>query len=239
MKTNVLKFITLILCTLLGFIIALQIKSVKGEYLYVPLQVIHDYKLALQTEKKEMEQLQNAIEDKNKRIKAYEQIKDKGGQLKDSMEEELKELKLVGGFVDVEGPGIVVVLNDGTRELYEGENPNNVLIHDADVLNILNDLKEAGADAVSINGQRVMSFSEISCAGYTIRINGQVFGQPFIIRAIGDPKTLEAALVAPGTYGAMLIDIGLYLVVNTVLDLKMAKYEEELDMDNLNVVEEN
>ena len=237
MKTSILKFIALILCTLLGFIIALQIKSVEGDYLYVPLQVIRDYKLALQREKKEIEQLQNAIEDKNNRIKAYEQIKDNGGQLKDSMREELEELKLVGGLLDVEGPGVVVILNDGTRELFEGENPNNVLIHDADVLNILNDLKEAGAEAISINGQRVMVFSEISCAGYTIRINGQVFGQPFIIRAIGESKTLEAALVAPGTYGAMLMDIGLYLDINTVLDLRIAKYSEKLGTGQINVAE--
>lgn len=237
MKLNIIKFIALILCTLLGFIIALQTKSVQGEYLYVPLQVIRDYKMALQTEKKEMEQLQNAIEDKNDRIKVYEAIKDEGGELNDSMRDELEELKLIGGFLDVEGPGIVVILNDGTRELFEGENPNNVLIHDADVLNILNDLKEAGAEAISINGQRVMVFSEISCAGYTIRINGQVFGQPFIIRAIGESKTLEAALVAPGTYGAMLMDIGLYLDINTVLDLRIAKYSEKLGTGQINVAE--
>ena len=239
MKMNILKFIILILCTLLGFIIALQIKSVKGEYLYVPLPVIHNYKLALQTEKKEIEQLQNTIKDINERIQEYKEIKSKGGQLKDSMLEELQEIKLYGGFLDVEGPGVVVILNDGTRELYEGENPNNVLIHDGDVFNILNDLKKAGAEAISINGQRIVSFSEISCAGYTIRINGQVFGQPFIIRAIGDPKTLEAAMVAPGTYGAMLVDVGLYVEVNTVLNLQIAKYNEELRMDHLQVINED
>ena len=239
MKMNILKFITLILCTLLGFIIALQIKSVKGEYLYVPLPVIHNYKLALQAEKKEIEQLQNTIKDINERIQEYKEIKSKGGQLKDSMLEELQEIKLYGGFLDVEGPGVVVILNDGTRELYEGENPNNVLIHDGDVFNILNDLKKAGAEAISINGQRIVSFSEISCAGYTIRINGQVFGQPFIIRAIGDPKTLEAAMVAPGTYGAMLVDVGLYVEVNTVLNLQIAKYNEDLRMDHLQVIKED
>jgi len=238
MKMNVQRFTVFVLCTLLGIIISLQIKSVKGDYLYVPLSDISDLMLTIKAEELEITQLKDKIVNIQDKVEQYKEIRTSGGKIRESMLEELRELMLVSGSVDVDGPGVVVVLNDGTRELYEGEDPNNVIIHDGDVLNILNDLKTAGAEAISINGQRVMSFSEISCAGYTIRINGQVFGQPFIIRAIGDIKTLEAAMNAPGTYGDFLKQIGLFMEVSTASNLSIKKYSEEFDIKNLQVVDE-
>lgn len=239
MKYNAWKLNILLFSILVGFAISLQVKNVKGEYLYVPLKVIHDYKVAIESERREMENLRKMILEKKKQIEEYEKIKQEGGVIKEAMQKELEEQKLIGGFVDVEGPGIILVVNDGTRELYEGEDPNNVLVHDIDILNLVNDLKVAGAEAISINGQRVLATSEMSCAGYTIRINNQVFAQPFIIKAIGDPKTLEAALNAPGTYAQFLKEIvGLYIEVDTVLNMKIPKYSEEIDFQYLKPVEE-
>ncbi|KXG75013.1 DUF881 domain-containing protein [Thermotalea metallivorans] len=239
MKYNVWKLNILLFSILVGFAISLQAKNVKGEYLYVPLKVIHDYKVAIESERKEMENLQKMILEKKKQMEEYKKIKQEGGVIKEAMQKELEEQKLIGGFVDVEGPGIILVVNDGTRELYEGEDPNNVLVHDIDVLNLVNDLKVAGAEAISINGQRLLATSEMSCAGYTIRINNQVFAQPFVIKAIGDPKTLEAALNAPGTYARFLKEIvGLYIEVNTVLNIKIPKYSEEIDFQYLKPAEE-
>jgi len=235
---NVQKFTIFVLCTLLGLIISLQVKSVKGDYLYVPLSDISDLRRSIKAEELEITQLKEEIENIKDKVQQYQEIRTSGGKIRESMIGELGELMLVSGSVDVDGPGIVVVLNDGTRELYEGENPNNVIIHDGDVLNILNDLKVAGAEAISINGQRVMSFSEISCAGYTIRINGLVFGQPFIFRAIGDAKTLEAAIIAPGTYGDFLKEIGLFIEVSTASNLSIKKYSEDFNIKNLQVVDE-
>ncbi|QEK11957.1 DUF881 domain-containing protein [Crassaminicella thermophila] len=238
MKGNVWKFNILMFCILLGLLISLQFKNVKGEFLFVPLKVIHEYKLAIESEKKEIENIKEIIEDRKKRIAEYEKIKEEGGKFKETISEELKEQKLISGFVDIEGPGIVLTLDDGTRELFEGEDPNNILVHDIDVLNIINDLKVAGAEAISINGQRLLGNSEINCAGHTIRINNQFFAQPFIIKAIGDAKKLEAALIAPGTYGELLKEFGLYVEVNTSVNIKIPKYSEELDFRYLKVSEE-
>ncbi|MDF2545489.1 DUF881 domain-containing protein [Anaerosolibacter sp.] len=233
------KFNILLFAILIGFAISLQVKNVKGEYQYVPLKVIHDYKVSIESEEKELENLHRIVLDKKKQIQEYERIKEEGGDIEDAMLRELNEQKLIAGFVDVEGPGVILVLNDGTRELYEGEDPNAVLVHDIDVLTLVNDLKEAGAEALSINGQRVLSTSEMTCAGYTIRINNQVFAQPFIIKAIGDPKTLEAALKAPDSYAQILKEFyGLYLEVNTVLNMKIDKFSEDINHIYLTEVKE-
>jgi uncharacterized protein YlxW (UPF0749 family) len=239
MKLNISKFNVLVLCMLLGILISLQFKSLKGEYQYVPLKTIYDYKLSIEREKKEIENLQQVLHNRTERVEEYEGVTKEGGIFKETMLEELKNYKLISGFMDVAGPGIVLIVDDGKRELEEGEHPNEILVHDIDILNLVNDLKNAGAEAISINGQRLLSNSEISCAGHTIRINDQVFAQPFIIKAIGEPKTLEASLIAPGTYGFFLKDIiGLYVEVNTGMNIDIPKYSEEINFRHLKLREE-
>ncbi|MFZ5965843.1 MAG: DUF881 domain-containing protein [Bacillota bacterium] len=238
-KLNVWYFNLLILSILLGFLLSLQIKSVRGDYQYVPLKIVHDYNISLESERKEIENLRSVIRERHNQIIEYEQLKDEGGLFIEKIKEDLAYQKLIGGFTDVRGDGVIVTLNDEVRELYEGENVNNIIVHDIDVLTIINDLKVAGAEAIAINGQRLLSHSEINCAGNTIQINRQRFAQPFVIKAIGDPKTLEAAINAPGTYAHRLRELELILInVNTVKDLTIPKYSEELNFRYLNVVEE-
>lgn len=57
---------------------------------------------------------------------------------------------------------------------------------------------------MSVNGQRIVANSEIKCSGATITINGITYGQPFIIKAIGDQKQLEASVLSPDSYGDIL-----------------------------------
>ena len=135
MKLSVWKFNILVLCIMMGVLITLQIKSVNGDYLYVPLKTIHDYNITIKSEKKEIENLKNILEERKERYSQYASIKDEGGIIKEAMLEELKDHQLISGFTDVEGQGIILVVNDATRDLYEGEELNNVLVHDIDILN--------------------------------------------------------------------------------------------------------
>ncbi|QXM05823.1 DUF881 domain-containing protein [Crassaminicella indica] len=238
MKRGVWEFNILMLCIIVGLLFALQFKNVKGQYEYVPLKVIHDYKVLIERENKEIKNLKDMIADRENKIEEYEKIQEEGGKFKEALLKELKEEKFRSGFMDMEGPGIILTLDDGTRELEEGEDPNDVLVHDLDILSIINDLKVAGAEAISINGQRLLANSEISCGGHSMRINNQFFAQPFIIKAIGDPKKLEAALTAPVSTGELLKMYGLYVEVNTSLNIKIPKYSEEINFRYLKVSEE-
>lgn len=239
MKLTVWKFNILVLCILLGFLISLQIKSVNGEYLYVPLETINGYKTAIKSEEKEIENLREVIKERKQRINEYFNIVEEGGKIKETMLKELEEQQLISGFTNVEGQGIILVVNDATRDLYEGENPNDVLVHDLDILNLINDLKAAGAEAISVNGQRLLPTSEINCNGHNIRVNGRVYAQPFIIKAIGDSKTLEAALVAPDTYGNYLKEyVGLYVEVDTGMNIQISGFSEGIDIEYVKPNEE-
>ncbi|MBF8982237.1 DUF881 domain-containing protein [Lutibacter sp. B2] len=231
MKYSIWKFNILIIAILLGVLISLQFKNVKDIYSYVPLKVIHEYKVSIESEKKEVDNLKEIIRERNQRILAYEKIKEKDGKFKDAISVELKKQKMIAGFSDLEGPGIILTLDDSKRELYEGEDPNDILVHDIYVLMLINDLKEAGAEAISINGQRLLASSELSCAGHSVRINDQFFAQPFIIKAIGAPKVLEAALIAPEANGTFLKEYyDLYVEVNIASYINIPRYSEKINI---------
>ena len=116
----------------------------------------------------------------------------------EGIKEENRVLSLRASLVDVEGPGVVLTITDSKTPVKDGENPNLYLIHDEDMLRIVNELRAAGAEAISINDQRLIGTSEIRCSGPTITVNGKIFAPPFIIKAIGDTKTLHSSLTMRG-----------------------------------------
>ena len=116
---------------------------------------------------------------------------------------ELEELKYLSGLTDVKGPGVIVTLNDAEK-LEDGDNVMDRLIHDKDVLHIINELRVAGAEAISINNERLIATSEQICAGPTIKINSNRYAVPYEIKAIGDPELLSKALKESSIVAIML-----------------------------------
>ncbi|WP_234119997.1 DUF881 domain-containing protein [Clostridium hydrogenum] len=119
------------------------------------------------------------------------------------MKDELDLDKMAVGNVDIEGQGIEITLNDGGGE-FTGtvKNFNTVadMIHDHDIRYVVNDLRCAGAEAISINGQRILSNSEIYCNAEFILVNGIKTGAPFDIRAIGDMDKLQDYMLSERGY---------------------------------------
>ena len=114
-------------------------------------------------------------------------------------EENIKKGNKVIGLTDVTGPGVIVTLSDSKKDASTVLNPSSLIVHDADVLSVINELKNAGAEAISINEQRLVPTSSISCGGNIIDINGEKVGAPFVIKAIGLPEQL-AGLTRQGGY---------------------------------------
>ncbi len=233
MKKIYSKVTIMILTLILGFLISVQIKNINNRYEYVPLETIRDYKQNIEKEKAEIENLKLLIDEYKTKVNDYKNTKIKDGDITNLLEDELKTYKTLSGFNDVYGPGVMIIISDATRELYEGENPNELLVHDLDVLTIINDLKIAGAEAISINNQRVLSSTGISCSGYTIEVNGVDYGLPFIIKAIGNPNHLQAAVDGPNTTGYWLQEYGIFLEVNTRTHIKIPKFDEDISYEYL------
>jgi len=225
MKLRVLGFF--LICLAVGFFIVMQARITNGQKLYVSAKTITDYETTILSETEDMDRINRLIEETGKKLQEYEALADKGdSDLKDKLLEELSYYKLISGDTAVRGEGVVVTVDDGTRELYEGEDPNTVLVHDMDILFIINELNRSGAEALSVNGQRIVNDTSIACSGYTIRINDQFFARPFEIRAIGDSKRMAAALIGPEGYGTLLQDYGVIFRLTIREDLIIPKYTE-------------
>lgn len=91
------------------------------------------------------------------------------------------------GDVPVTGPGVVVVVDDApSRSGSEG------LVFDSDLSRLVNGLRQAGAEAVAINGRRVTALTPIRSAGAAITVDYVSLNPPYTVEAIGDPAALQA-----------------------------------------------
>ncbi|HSH36646.1 DUF881 domain-containing protein [Schnuerera sp.] len=201
------SLVVFVFSILLGIFLAFQFKQTVPYFAPVTLNSIQTTKNEINTINKEIDELNIMIDNKNEQIKMLESIASGDENIIDILKSELSKNKIVAGFEKVQGPGIIIRMEDNMSEEAFGQEYNLDLIHDADVLRIINDLRGAGAEAISINDQRVLSISEIKCGGPIIRINGRSVGTPFYIKAIGNPKLLNAAINAPNTYGYALMTI--------------------------------
>lgn len=199
LKNNLILFFSFFLT----MVIVAQIRIIEDQYLYTSLKSIKVMEDDLSIETEELTHLHQLKEEKQKELHAFLNIK-KPEKSSELLNEILLRRKMQAGYQKLQGKGVIIELMYSEEEAGDGENPNNLLIHDQDILILLNDLKVAGAEALSVNGQRIVARSEIKCSGATITINGTTYGQPFIIKAIGDPKQLEAAVLSPDSYGDIL-----------------------------------
>ncbi|HEY3266898.1 MAG TPA: DUF881 domain-containing protein [Armatimonadota bacterium] len=121
-----------------------------------------------------------------------------------ALSRELQDTKGFSGLTAVSGPGVTVTLEDvseSKRKVFAkvyGNNPENYIIHDMDILQIVNELRTAGAEAIAINNERLTSTSAIRCEGPTVRVNYTQIGVPLHIRAIGDATALFSGLSMAG-----------------------------------------
>lgn len=122
----------------------------------------------------------------------------KNDQAMADLQEELQKANMAAGLTPLEGAGIILTINDIPRNLQPDEDPNNLLVHDTDLQTLVNDLKASGAEAISINDQRITAMSEIRCASTLILVNTRRVGPPFVIKAIGNPDMLESGMTIKG-----------------------------------------
>lgn len=136
-------------------------------------------------------------------------------------EEEIKKGNKIIGLAEVSGPGVIVTLKDSKKETLD---PSQAIVHDGDVLSIINELKNAGAEAISINDQRVVPTSSIVCGGNIIEINGEKVGVPFKIKAIGLTEQLVGALSRKNGYVDILKRDGIEVEIERSNNITMPKY---------------
>lgn len=179
----------------LGLILSIQFKTINksvGEGV-LPTQRAQQLASDLKKAQAEKEAQSNRITELENKIKQYE----KGGLENNAYAEEFyndaMKYRNLAGYLDVEGPGIILEINDPPADIQFGEESG--IVDELDlILQIISVLNAADAEAISINDQRYTAFTEIVRAGNHIEINGVSTSSPIIIKAIGNPSILESAL---------------------------------------------
>ena len=178
----------LFICSIiLGILISLQFKvlnianngmttSKKGQELSIELKRL----------KKEEEELNIEIKSIKDNIDRYK--KSKGNS---ALKEELKEYETLAGYNSVEGEGIEIIIED--NEVSQSGYSNMVYNYDL-FLSMINKLNSAQANAISINGERIVNESYFTIKQDKLYLNNTMIEEPFIIKAIGNSDTLASAI---------------------------------------------
>lgn len=142
--------------------------------------------------KEEYERKYRELEGKEKELETTRQVTTQENSRAADLQEELDEANRLLGLTELTGTGIVLTLRDNdTISSKDGIDMNKTIIHDEDLREMVNELKNSGAEAISINGQRIVSTTAITCSGAVITINDVKINSPFEIRAIGKISNLN------------------------------------------------
>lgn len=131
-------------------------------------------------------EIENKIDENEKKIKEYEETLNNSQKASELLDSELKEYEQLIGLTDVSGEGIILTLTDTDTRSYK---PSNLV-------DFVNELKYAGATAISINDNRIINTTEIvEISKKYILLNGdQRISSPYIIKAIGNKQKMLETL---------------------------------------------
>ncbi len=226
-------------CIILGIIIAMQYKIVQTNYLdgMAPTQraaqLISEYNKI----KDERTRLQGEISELQSKLTEIENSASQENTLIKGMKDELDKFKKIAGFTALVGQGIEIVVDNPSSDVNYGYEIDIVKDYEL-LLALVNELNAAGAEAISVNGQRLISTSEIRAAGESISVNTVYINAPIIIQAIGNTEVLDGAVNLRFGIVSRLRDSYYQVYVQTKEQIEIPKYAEILQFNYASPVEE-
>lgn len=121
-----------------------------------------------------------------------------------ALRRDVRELSIQAGGTGLEGPGVLVTLDDSSAGRSPTGDPNDLIVHERDIQTVVNALWASGAEAVSVDGERLTSTSAVRCAGNTLLLHGALHSPPYRIGGIGDPARLGDSLPSQPGMGRLL-----------------------------------
>jgi len=230
-KEKLVMSITIgIACFALMLVMFMQFKVVKQtDITAIETMRESELKLELTSWTEKYNELNERYQEVVSKIEEYknERVSDK--KTAQLLENELKQLNEALGKTDIEGEGVVIQIIDkeGTQ-LSEDVTVEKIIAED--LLLVVNELFAAGAEAISINGNRIILTSSISDIGTEfIRVNGERIQSPYVINAIGNPDYLKSAVSGKGGYVDALKELGHETSVVENKKIEIEKYNGEIN----------
>lgn len=213
-----------IACFILTMIMFMQFKIVyETDISSLETMREEDLKQELVNWKTKYEETEQRYEEIEQTLNKYKEESSSNSQIKQNLEEELETLNLMLGITDVEGTGIIITLQDSDDQEEK--------ITAEELMMIVNYLKDAGAEAISINEQRIIDSTYITLINNSfIKVNSQKISSPYEIKAIGDSEYLKSSLVGNGGYAEKITNLGKKIKIEEKRKVYISKYDKELSI---------
>lgn len=213
-----------IMCMLLTFGIGIQVRTIENMNSKSVTNSAEENELrdSVLKAKEKYDNTYSKVEKLEKELEELQESASINSDETSKLQESLKEYKKLLGLTELKGKGLRITLKDGdetkTKTILAS------IVHDGDILQVINALKNCGADAIAVNGQRVVNTSAVACIGNVIKLNEERIGAPFVIEAIGSPEWLSNVDLNGG-YVYRLREEGIDVTVEKVNDITIPKYE--------------
>ncbi|WP_339176574.1 DUF881 domain-containing protein [Solibacillus sp. FSL R5-0691] len=220
----------LIVCVITGFIIGFSYNLSKDKRTLSSaspqFEQENQYLEDLIEKQERNKELADELAQLEEKIRTYEKQFSSNESQYEQNRQDAEQLRLLLGLTDGMGQGIRITLQDGDYNP-NTTNPNEYIVHESHIFKVLNELKIAGAEAISINGQRLKPNSYISCNGPVITIDGQQYPAPFVIEAVGNQDVLISSLeLAGGVFDQLLNEqIVVTLETDDLIEMKTVSDE--------------
>ncbi len=179
---------------------------------------------ALEEWKEKYKEVHERLEETNQKITEYDSKINSNEEAEELVDNELKEANIILGNTDISGSGIEIVLTDNEEAQYSAY----------DLLDLVNELKAAGAEAISINDERIINLTDIvSISEVYIKVNSNKISSPYKVLAIGDRTYLESAMNIKNGYVSTKTKKGYTISMQGKNNIKIKKYSKDLSLKHI------
>ena len=224
---NTMIITTGFICFVLVMIIFMQFKVVyETDITSIDTMKEDELTSELATWKSKYEEVETRYTEVSNTLKKYIEETSSDTEAKKNLTEEKEKLELILGKTDVEGEGIVIQLEEGEGVLDVDRLDYSVL------MKIVNYLRDGGAEAISINDQRIINQTDIVNVNTSIiKINSHRVVAPFTIKAIGDPDYLKSSLIGTGGYKEECEALGYIFKIEDSKKVQINKYNNDIEIN--------
>ena len=231
-KGKIVMTITIgIVCFLLTMIIFMQFKVVREtEETNIDTMQEAELRQELANWKSKYDETKERYDEISATLESYKEETSSDSQTKETLEAELENLELQLGKTDVEGEGVIITLSEKSEDELE-EDEQIISIKAEDLVYIVNYLKDSGAEAISINDERIVNTTDIADVGDAIKINSKYLRtDTYTIKAIGNSSYLESSIFRKGGYAEQLSTTGIKTEIEKLDKVEISKYDGEFEI---------
>lgn len=225
-KDKIIVAITLgIICAILVFVLTVQLRTVK-ETDITSIENMREYELKEQIEiwKNKYEETQAKVNEDNRKINEYKTTIANNQEANELLTNELNQTNTLLGKTNVKGEGIIINLNSDS---------SNIIAED--LIKLVNELKLAGAEAISINNKRIINITDIVDVNSYILINGERTNAPYEIKVIGNSQYLMSGINAKGGFSDLVKNNGKSISIAQERTVEINKFDGDIKLKKMKI----